>query len=162
MYHMEIVLYVLKFHFGWVWASCDNAIAMSIWLQIFVRGHFMRFVGKFWFWKENYLIFENFKFWKFRNFHLHHHHVIRNETSTHDEHFPCGTFSYQKSFVDEKQVQRGQSSENSQCPWHGLYLRPSITLRALLSDGIERWTVNRVPARITRWAEARLSTNFEI
>ena len=36
--------------------------------------------------------------------------LSRNQTSTHKEDFSCGTFSYQKSFVDEKQVQRGQSS----------------------------------------------------
>ena len=34
--------HVLKFHFGWVWASGDVVNAISIWLQISVMCHFCK------------------------------------------------------------------------------------------------------------------------
>ena len=64
----------------------------------------------------------------------------QNQTSIHEEHFACGTFSYELGFINEKHVQRSQSSKKSRCTWDGVYLRTSITLRALSSDGNERWT----------------------
>ena len=64
-----------------------------------------------------------------------HYHMIliftRNETSIHEKHFPCCTFSYQHGFVDEKHVQRSPRYKKSRCSWDGVYLRTSITLRAL-------------------------------
>ena len=66
--------------------------------------------------------------------HFHYHQVLiltRNETSICKEHFPCGTFSYQHGFVNEKYVQRDLRHKKSRCPWDGLYLRASITLRAI-------------------------------
>jgi hypothetical protein len=70
--------------------------------------------------------------------------LSENQTSIHEEHFACGTFSYQRGFVDEKHVQRGQCYKKSRCPWDGVYLRTSITLRALPSDGNR--AVNRQPS----------------
>ena len=72
--------------------------------------------------------------WKF---HLHYHQVLilsQNETSIHEEYFACGTFSYQRGFVNEKPAQRRPCYKKSRCPWDGVYLRTSITLRALPSD----------------------------
>ena len=72
----------------------------------------------------------------------------RYKTSTHEEHFPCGTFSYQHVFVDEKLVQRGSRYKKSRCPWNRVYLRTSITLWALPSDKTKHYVepaVNRQP-----------------
>ena len=38
MCHMQSILYVLNFDLGWVWASGDNAIETSIWLQFLRQG----------------------------------------------------------------------------------------------------------------------------
>ena len=46
MCHIENILRVLKFHFGWVWAPGDNVNEISIWLQIFGWGSFLRFFMK--------------------------------------------------------------------------------------------------------------------
>ena len=49
MCHLESILHVLKFHFDWVWAPGDNVNEISIWLQFFDRGDFLRFSArKFW------------------------------------------------------------------------------------------------------------------
>ena len=80
--------------------------------------------------KTNYINFSKI-FLKFRNFHenfiklipwktialrwkshLHYHLMLvfsQNQTSIHEEHFACGTFSYQQGSVNEKHVQKGQS-----------------------------------------------------
>ena len=60
--------------------------------------------------------------------------LSQNQTSIHEEHFPCSTVSYQRGFDDEKHVQRGEWYKKSRCPWDGVHLRTSITLRALPSD----------------------------
>ena len=60
--------------------------------------------------------------------------LTRNETSIHEEHLACGTFLYQRGFINEKHVQRSQRYKNSRCPKDGVYLCTSITLRALPSD----------------------------
>ena len=52
--------------------------------------------------------------------------LSQNQTSIHEEYFPCGTFSYQHGFVNEKHVQRGPRHKKSRCPWDGVYLRTSM------------------------------------
>ena len=71
--------------------------------------------------------------------------LSQNQTSIHEKHFPCGTFSYQHGFINEKHVQRGSSHKKSRCPWDGVYLCTSITLRALPSDKQWQRAVNRQP-----------------
>ena len=82
-----------------------------------------------------------------------HYHMVltltQDQTSIPEEYFPCCTFSYRQGFVIHEHVWTGPCYKKSRCPWDGVYLRTSITLRALPSDGNERWTVNLVPARIT-------------
>ena len=69
MRHMENVLHVLKFDFRWVWAQGDNVIAISIWLQICVRGSFCKvFYWKFRFSEEHNLFFNIWEFYFFKYF----------------------------------------------------------------------------------------------
>ena len=50
----------------------------------------------------------------------------QNQTSIHEEYFSCGTFSFQRGFVNEKHVQRDARYKKSRCSRDGVYLRTSI------------------------------------
>ena len=53
-------------------------------------------------------------------------HTQPNQTSIHEEYFPCDTFSYQRRFVNDKYFERDPRYKKSRCPWDGIYLRTSI------------------------------------
>ena len=68
----------------------------------------------------------------------------KNQTSIHEDHVPCGTFSNQHGFFNAKQVQRGPKFQKV-CPLDRFYLRTSIALRVLPGDKLWQRAVNRQP-----------------
>ena len=75
------------------------------------------------------------KFSKIKAFHCHLvPRLTRNETSSHEEHFPCGTSSDQYGFVNEKRFQRDRRYKKSRGSWERFYPCASIRNRAVNSQ----------------------------
>ena len=115
------------------------------------------------FWIENWNVQKKQRTWACANWitaprwksYFHYHQVPilnQNQTSIYKEHFPWGTSSYQHGSVNEKHIQRGQCHKKVVVP-----LGQGLPTHQY---GNERWTVNMVPARITRRAGAPSSMNL--
>jgi hypothetical protein len=153
MCHMESDHHVLKFDFGWVLAPDDNETKISIWRQLFDRGSFLGFfIQNFDFLKKSICFLELSSLWNFQR----------------SNRFLLKIEIFNKKYQKWPPAKLLHSDGNhisistrlcrqETCPKTSMSQKVAVPLgRGLPTHqyGNERWTVNLVPARISRRAGA--------